>query len=247
MAYSDVLLPGDEVPQEQLPSNPKKALSIGPGLRHIPPSTISATSVGALNVDWRRNAAWMDVNGGRYLPSTNDPIIVRVTGSSGEAFNCQITPYTSYAALPHLSFQDATKKTRPQLANGALVYARIATPAAHLLHIDPELTCIDPSTGKSEGLGPLKGGMLFKISLGMARRLLMTSKRAKEDAKIIILDRLGEKWGFEVAVGRNGYLWVDANDIQRTMAVGRAITEVDEQGLVVQEQEALAQKVLKQG
>lgn len=89
--------------------------------------------------------------------------------------------------------------------------------------------------------------MLFKISLGLARRLLMTSKRAKEEAHVVILDRLGEKWGFEVAVGRNGYLWVDANDTRRTLAVGKAVTEVDERALTVKEQEALAQKVLKQG
>ena len=62
-----VLLPGDELAAEQLPSsgNTSKTLTLGPGLRHIPPSTIVATSAGSLHTDARKNAAWLENNGGR--------------------------------------------------------------------------------------------------------------------------------------------------------------------------------------
>lgn len=87
MASSEILLPGDEIPSERLPSNPKKALSIGPGLRHIPPSTISATSAGSLSVDWRRNAAWIDVNGGRVCVLRRGSIKYQLTSSAVHSLN----------------------------------------------------------------------------------------------------------------------------------------------------------------
>jgi exosome complex component RRP40 len=62
-----IVLPGDEVPTELLPNptNKKKTLKLGPGLRHIPPSTIKASIAGALATDSKKNAAWIDFNSGR--------------------------------------------------------------------------------------------------------------------------------------------------------------------------------------
>jgi len=62
-----ILLPGDEVSVELLPqpTNKKKALTLGPGLRHIPPETIKASIAGALATDNKKNAAWIDFNSGR--------------------------------------------------------------------------------------------------------------------------------------------------------------------------------------
>ncbi|KAF2021920.1 exosome complex exonuclease-like protein Rrp40 [Aaosphaeria arxii CBS 175.79] len=234
-----IVLPGDEIPSSALPKpqNQKKALTLGPGLRHIPPGTITTTIAGALVTDNKKNAAWIEYNSGRYLPSTNDLIIATVNTSSGEAFNCFITPNTPLATLPHLAFEGATKKTRPQLPPNALVYARVANPGRDSI---PELTCVDAS-GKGDGLGPLKGGMVFKISLGMARRLLAGRKKGE----VVVLEGLSEKVGFEVAIGRNGYLWVDGGNVKTTLAVGRAVQEVDEQALGEKGQRKVVERVLK--
>ena len=253
-------LPGDCIPNDELPKpvNQKKALTLGPGLRHIPPNTITSTMAGALVTDNKKNAAWIEANSGRvrvsildlieipqvcklnlpqYIPSSNDLIIATVNNSTGESFTCHLTPHTPTAVLPHLAFENATRKTRPQLPPNSLVYARIVAAPRDTF---PELTCVDPSTGKSEGLGPLKGGMTFKVSLGMARRLLAGKKGG-----VSVLEGLSQKMGFEVAIGRNGVLWVDANSVKGTLAVGRAVQEVDELALGEKGQKKVVERVLK--
>ncbi|KAF1964676.1 hypothetical protein BU23DRAFT_520825, partial [Bimuria novae-zelandiae CBS 107.79] len=234
-----VVLPGDEVPQDALPTptGKKKHLTLGPGLRHIPPNTVATTIAGALVTDNKKAAAWIESNSGRYLATAGDLVIATVEKSAAEAFSCTITPHTPPASLPHLAFEGATKKTRPQLSPNSLVYARIASATKDFA---PELTCVDPSTGKSEGLGPIKGGMVFKISLGMARRLLAGSKGG-----VAVLQFLGEKMGFEITVGRNGVLVVDGGSVKATLAIGRAVQEVDEQALGEKAQRKLAERVLK--
>ncbi|KAF2476314.1 uncharacterized protein BDR25DRAFT_252237 [Lindgomyces ingoldianus] len=236
---STVLLPGDSISPSALPKpqNRKKHLTLGPGLRHMPPNTIASTIAGLLVTDSKKNAAWVEYNSGRYLPAAGDLVIATVNTSGGENFNCLITPNTPYASLPHLAFEGATRKTRPQLSSNSLVYCRVINPGKDSF---PELTCVDPSTGKSEGLGPLKGGMVFKISLGMARRLLAGKKGG-----VTLLEGLSEKLGFEVAIGRNGVLWVDGGSVKATLAVGRAVQEVDEQALGEKGQKKLVEKVLR--
>jgi exosome complex component RRP40 len=66
-ATTTILLPGDQVPANALPTpkNTKKALTLGPGLRHIPPNTITASIAGALATDNKKNAAWIEYNSGR--------------------------------------------------------------------------------------------------------------------------------------------------------------------------------------
>ncbi|KAF1952638.1 hypothetical protein CC80DRAFT_518636 [Byssothecium circinans] len=234
-----VVLPGDEIPQHALPTptGKKKTLTLGPGLRHIPPNTIATTIAGALTTDNRKNAAWVDSNSGRYLPTVGDLVIATVQSSAGENFNCSITPNTPHASLPHLAFEGATRKTRPVLVPNSLVYARVVSAGKQL---PPELTCVDPSTGNSEGLGPLKGGTIFKVSFGMARRLLLKSK-----GEVTVLDHIGTKVGFEITVGRNGVVHVDAANVKTVLAVGKAIQETDEQALGEKGQKKLAERILK--
>ena len=166
-------------------------------------------------------------------------MIAAVHHSSPDFYHCAITPHTSLATLPQLSFPSATKKTRSLLASGSVVYARVSLANKHM---DPELECVNPSTGKADGLGELKGGMVFDISLGMARRLMMPDPAAQ--GGLVVLEELAERLPFETAVGRNGRIWVDAGDVAKTLAVGKAILDVDGQGKGVDEQRKLAKKIL---
>ena len=60
-----VLLPGDTVAAEALPQQKgSKRLTIGPGLHYTPPSTIKAIAPGSLLADARKNALWLENNGG---------------------------------------------------------------------------------------------------------------------------------------------------------------------------------------
>ncbi|KAK4992999.1 exosome non-catalytic core subunit rrp40 [Elasticomyces elasticus] len=239
MATTQILLPGDVVSHDQLPNaSSTRPLTLGPGIRLIPPATITSTLPGALHADARKSALWIDNTSGRYLPSPGDLVIATVHHSSADLYHCAITPYTAFATLPQLAFEGATKKTRPQLSAGSLVYVRVAKADKWS---EVELECVSGSTGKSEGLGPLKGGMVFDVSLSIARRLMMSQGKGA----VVVLEELGEKMRFEVAVGRNGKLWVESGSVRETIAVGRSVQLVDEKRLDVDEQRKLCKKVIK--
>ncbi|KAL8946067.1 MAG: hypothetical protein Q9222_007486 [Ikaeria aurantiellina] len=235
-------MPGEVLSEDVLPipSSAATALKLGPGLRLSPPSTLSTTSSGPLCADRKKNAIWVENNTGRYIPQNNDLIIATVHHSSTDWYHCSIMPHTALAQLPQLAFEGATKKTRPQLPPGSLIYARVLSASKHL---DPEIVCYNPSTGKSEGMGELKGGMVFDISLGMARRLLL-SKQA-EEGKLVVLDELAEHVSFEIAVGRNGRVWVKADGVQGTILVGKLLQETDASALTIEEQRKLVKKTLR--
>lgn len=175
-----------------------------------------------------------------YMPVAGDTVLVTVHHSSPDFYHCSITPHTPYAQLPQLAFENATKKTRPLLGPGSLVYARISMADKHM---DPELECVHPGTGRADGLGELKGGMVFDVSLGMARRLIMPDP-AKQGC-VVLLEECAEKIPFEIAVGRNGRIWVDAGDVGRTLMIGKAIVETDRGRLGVDEQRKMVRRLLK--
>jgi len=239
MATGMVVMPGDELSPDVIAgANTGRALTLGPGLRHILPASIIATRAGELCTDSRKNALWIENNGGRYLPSTGDLVVATVHHSSVDTYHCALTPYTPLALLGQLDFEGATKKTRPILNSGALVYARVRKADKWS---DVEIECFNSATGKSDGMGPLKGGMLFEVSLGLARRLMMGGAKGR----VVVLDDFGEKIRFEVAVGRNGKVWVNAATVKETLAVGKALKDTDERDLDVEEQKKLVRKLLK--
>lgn len=176
----------------------------------------------------------------QYIPTAGDSVVAIVQRSSADAYICAIpssfSPVASsvQATLPHLAFPQATKKTRPILYPGATVYARVSFANKHM---DPELECFDAESGKGEGFGELKGGMIFSVSLGMARRLLGDGKKLakilRDDAGEMatgaeILEELGKQLAFECAVGRNGKVWVDSVDVRTTLCIGRCIAKSED-------------------
>jgi len=180
----------------------------------------------------------------QYLPTTGDLVIGTIRGGTADFYYVSIADHSTNALLPNLAFESATKKTRPILANGALVYARVSAGLDANKHMDATLECVYPSTGRADGLGPLTDGMVFGVSLGLARRLLMP--RPLEDGGVAVLAELEAAGAaFETAVGRNGRVWVDAADVRTVVAVGRALTETDERRLDVDAQRRLARRIIK--
>lgn len=265
-----VLLPGDEVRSDHLPPSNSHPLKLGPGLRLLSqPSKkrgasthgLTATQAGLLTSDAKRNTVSLQsFPNRRYIPTPNDLVIAQIHHSSADFFHCMVTPHTAHALLGQLSFEGATKKTRPALKQGDLVYARVLSmgvgPGAEV-----ELTCVNPATGKAEpgGLGPLVGGMVFDVSTGMAARLLRASSTSAEESDaidgLVVLSELGRKLeglgGFEVAVGRNGKVWVDCsnageNAIKATIAIGRCLQGTDEHNLHPADQKKLVSRILRE-
>ncbi|KAI0998684.1 hypothetical protein K3495_g9512 [Podosphaera aphanis] len=241
MAMDTFVMPGDPIDSNILPSHPTLPLKIGPGLKHTPPNTICSTVAGLLCTDQRKNAVWVEYNSTRYIPTNGDLVIATIQKSATDFYYASLSDYTAYASLPQLSFEGASRKTRPQLAPGALVYARVTLANKHM---EPELECVSGSTGKSEGLGPLVGGMLFSISLAMARRLMLSNPAEK--GNLVVLDEFeAANVAFEIAVGRNGRLWVNSKNVKITLGVGKAIQEVDVKSLSIIDQKKLVKKISK--
>ncbi|KAM3428447.1 hypothetical protein MY4824_008821 [Beauveria thailandica] len=248
MASHTIVLPGDAIDDSQIPTHPKKPLRLGPGLRHDPTTNeIRPTVAGQLVSDRQKNAMRVETSNGRYLPRVGELVIGTVQKSAADVYYVHLSDHSAPATLPQLSFESATKKTRPMLAPGALVYARVTVADKHM---DAELECVSSSTGKSEGLGPLTGGMLFPVSLGFARRLMMpraAGASAPAGGKVVMLEALAAGGlQFETATGRNGRFWVDSASVRTVLAVGRAVQETDEKGLGVEEQQKLVRKLLKE-
>lgn len=174
----------------------------------------------------------------QYTPAVNDVVIGQVVRSAADMIHVSLGPHTPTATLPQLSFEGATKNTRPRLAPGSAVYARVALANRHM---DPELECVSASTGKADGLGPLTGGCVFDVSLGLARRLLMTA------GDVAALEVLAGEGGlaFETAVGRNGRVWVGSEDVATVVLVGRVLREIDEARLDAAGQKKLVKRLLR--
>lgn len=270
MSTTSIVLPGDQVPSNLLPSGASTTpLRLGPGLRLLqqqsqtttksnPPSAhvIQATQAGVLSIDANRKSVSVQTfPNRRYIPTVNDLIIAQVQRSSQDFFHCIITPHAPFAVLGQLAFEGASKKTRPNLKQGDLVYARVLSVGVGA-GTEVELTCVNPATGKAEpgGLGLLSGGMVFDISTGLAARLMKASSSSSsaEAASVVILEELGKKFeskgGFEIAVGRNGKVWVDCSGsgdiaIKITIAIGRCLKELDQRHLTSIEQRKLVSRV----
>lgn len=100
--------------------------------------------------------------------------------------------------LPVLAFEGATKRNKPNVQIGDLVFARVVTAGKH---IEAELSCVNAS-GKSGGFGQISGGYMFACSSGLCRSLRRPNNP--------ILTALSSNVAFEIVVGLNGRVWVNA-------------------------------------
>ncbi|GLB38361.1 putative KH domain containing protein [Lyophyllum shimeji] len=214
---SATVLPGTGVPAQRV------NLKLGPGLlqnrdaNEAGPSIIT-TRAGTLNHSANGSRWWVESNSRRYVPAPQESVIGVIVQRVGEGYRVDIGS-AHYASLDSLAFEGATKRNKPNLKVGSLVYARVSL--AHK-DMEPELECFDAQTRKSEGFGELKGGFLVKCSLKMCRDLL--------DPKHFLLPLLGARFPLEAAVGMNGRVWVSAKEPRQIIAISRCIEAVDPDG-----------------
>ncbi|KAH9480586.1 Exosome complex component rrp40 [Psilocybe cubensis] len=214
-----VVFPGDYVPAQHV------NLKLGPGLLQTSSiksentdSNVIATRAGILNHSANRSKWWIESNSRRYVPAAQELVIGSIIQKVGEGFRVDIGA-AHPASLDSLAFEGATKRNKPNLKVGCLVYARVSL--AHK-DMEPELECFDAQTRKSEGFGELKGGFVVRCSLKMCRDLL--------DPKHFLLPLLGGRFPLEAAVGVNGRVWVSAKETKQTIAIARCIEAADPDG-----------------
>lgn len=183
-------------------------------------TSVHSSKAGTLGLDERRNKVWIENNQKRYVPAMEDMVIGVVIERHSEEYRLDING-TDTATLSAVAFEGATKKNKPHLNIGSLVYCRITRASKNM---EAEASCIEPGSSKSwvggETLyGELKGGNVVQVSLGLARSLL-----AKNGP---ILPMLGEKIPFQSAVGVNGRVWVQAGSVEHTVLLSVAISNAD--------------------
>ena len=153
---------------------------------------------------------WVDAAQKRYVPARGDLVVGTVVGRHGENYAVDVG-CAAQAGLPLLGFEGATKRNRPALEVGDLVYGRVVLADKDM---DPEMVCTD-ARGKAAGFGPLEGGYLVDVSLPLVSRLF--------DPDAAVLAALGKRLPYEVALGINGKVWIHAASPLHTILIANAI------------------------
>ncbi|XP_063770323.1 exosome complex component RRP40-like isoform X2 [Pseudophryne corroboree] len=163
----------------------------------------------------------------QYVPVKGDHVIGIVTTKSGDIFKLDVGG-SDQASLSFLAFEGATKKNRPNVKVGDLVYGQFIVANKDM---EPELACID-SSGKANGKGVIgQDGLMFKVSLGLVRKLLTPQSE--------IIQELMNVFPMEMVIGMNGRIWVKAKTIQQTIIVAN-ILEACEYLTAVQRKQVFA-------
>uniref|UniRef100_A0A3Q4AMA5 Exosome complex component RRP40 n=1 Tax=Mola mola TaxID=94237 RepID=A0A3Q4AMA5_MOLML len=215
----EVLLPGDEFCCDTNDTisltdhvKPEKVVC-GPGLRRSGDRLLVCKS-GVLRHK-EPNMFWIDSQQKRYVPAKVDNVIGIVTVKSGDVFKVDFGG-SEQASLSYLAFEGATKRNRPNVQVGDLVFSQFLIANKDM---EPELVCID-SSGRANGMGVFGGGgLLFSVSLGLVRRLLAPDSEVRSD--------LQQLFPCELVVGMNGRLWVKSSSVQRTLIIVNLLQSCD--------------------
>ncbi|CAG9786952.1 unnamed protein product [Diatraea saccharalis] len=207
VSIDDVVLPGDYC-EDIVNAGEKSKVILGPGLR----KEIDKVYITKSGVLRKRapNTYWVDSYQKRYVPSRAENVIGVVVQKAGDTFRVDVGGSCT-ATLSYLSFEGATKKNRPEVQVGDVLYAKMLIASKDM---EPELVCVD-SHGKKGRLGVLNDGFVFKCSLNLVRKVLSPN--------CPLLNSLKNEWPFELAVGMNGRIWIKAKTMRETIAVGNAI------------------------
>lgn len=231
-------LPGDPIATLATPPPTQKrpVVRLGPGVIQRD-TTLHTTKAGLLTHEAPRNKLCISNNQKRYVPALEDMVIGVVIERHADEYRVEING-TDTATLSALAFEGATKKNKPSLGIGALVYCRVVRASKNM---EAEVSCVEPGSSKSwvsgETLyGELKGGNVVRVSLALARRLVSDER---------LLGFLGERIPFESAVGVNGRVWLRAEDVRKTVLLSVAVERADD--MTAEEWGKLLQTLLKGG
>jgi len=195
------VLPGDDVTSEI--TRISSSIKIGPGLQQLKDGKIMATTAGMLSYR-PKNQYWIDTSKKRYYPKVGDQVVGIIEDRGGEHYIVNI--FTGiHCILNRLSFEGATKRNKPELKKGDVIYARVLSAERDG---DTVLTCTSSGGIKKEWssgetvYGLLPSGLTLHVSTGFVKRLLRPDN--------VCLSALGKAFVYEAAIGMNGLVWIRA-------------------------------------
>ncbi|CCE89364.1 exosome non-catalytic core subunit RRP40 TDEL_0A00320 [Torulaspora delbrueckii] len=210
---STLIFPGD-----QLNIDSEQPTTLGPGLYFDPVTQeIGPTNAGVEVIanTKRGQTVYVDYDSKRYIPAVGDYVIGIIVGQFSDSYKVSLSSFSSSVTLSYMAFPNASKKNKPTLKVGDLVYARVCAAEKEL---EAEIECLDSTTGQDAGFGLLEGGIVIDVTLGFARHLLF-------DKDFPLLKILSSFTQFEVAIGVNGKIWVKCEEVKNTLACYRSIID----------------------
>lgn len=153
---------------------------------------------------------WVDSRSKRYIPAVNDSVLGIITSRFTGGFRVDIGSSTS-STLDALAFEGATKRNTPRFEIGTLVYARVTLADRDM---EPEIVCVDERTGKAEGFGEVKGGLLVDGVDGGLCRILLTPQSPLSTTL---------PFPFELTIGSNNRIVISADSVERVVLVKRLL------------------------
>ncbi|XP_064477486.1 exosome complex component RRP40-like [Ornithodoros turicata] len=208
---NELILPGDKV---DIPVTDHSKCVLGPGL-HKQDDSIISTKAGILR-SRNKNTYWVEAHQKRYVPAKGDCVIGIVTAKAGDNFRVNIGS-SEQGSLSVFAFEGATKRSRPDVQVGDLVFTQVLSSCRDM---EPELVCVN-SYGRKGMLGVLRSPTSFwmRVPIDLVNRLL------SKDCPL--LRSLGQHIPFEISLGQNGRVWVNANTLANTLAVCDAISSAE--------------------
>ncbi len=115
------------------------------------------------------------------------------------------------ATLGALEFDGATKKNKPNIAQGSLIYCRVTECSKYL---GTKVSCFNKGFNSKNDLGELKGGM--KVEAARYKHDLVEGK----------LEMIGKYLKFEIGFGKNGFIWIKTQSLESMIALYNVVNQI---------------------
>ena len=229
----EFVLPGDTIALSTLPSplNSTCSITLGPGL-HYDRETCAFTSHAAGHIREPSSLNYY-VDGHRPCASsllTGDLVLGVVVRRQLESVLVDIG-YNELASLSLYDFEGSTKRTKPNVDRGDVIYGRLKIDG----ECQPQILCINED-GKADGMGILnEHGYLFDIPIDSANDLIGQDN---------LLTELGNEIPYEIAIGANGRVWIKAATTRTMIALRKVLLERGKKKTSINELKNLFQQSL---